>query len=44
MYIRFGSAVYYYIEKHPDEAESEELWDQVFASLRGCLGQPAVHN
>lgn len=37
MYIRFGSAVYYYIEKHPQDAESEALWQQIFASLRGCL-------
>lgn len=38
MYIRFGSAVYYHLEKHPEEAESEEMWQQIFASLRGCLG------
>lgn len=37
MYIRFGSAVYYYIEKHPEELENEALWKQIFASLRGCL-------
>lgn len=43
MYIRFGSAVYYYVEKHPEEAERETLWQQIFASLRGCLGQPAEH-
>ena len=37
MYIRFGSAVYYYIEKHPEDAENEALWQQIYASLRGCL-------
>lgn len=37
MYIRFGSAVYYYIEKHPEDAENEALWLQIYASLRGCL-------
>lgn len=42
MYIRIGSAVYYYIEKHPEEAENEALWQQIYASLRGCLG--AVEN
>lgn len=38
MYIRLGSAVYYHLEKHPEEAEDEALWAQIFASLRGCLG------
>ena len=42
MYIRFGSAVYYYIERHPEEAENEELWQQIYESLRGCMG--AVHH
>ena len=37
MYIRFGSAVYYYVEKHPEDAENEALWLQIYASLRGCL-------
>lgn len=37
MYIRFGSAVYYYIEKHPEDAENEGLWQAIYASLRGCL-------
>lgn len=38
MYIRYGSAVYYYIERHPEEAENEMLWQQIYESLRGCLG------
>ena len=37
MYIRFGSAVYYYIEKHPEEAENETLWQAIYASLKGCM-------
>lgn len=37
MYIRFGSAVYYYIEKHPEDAENETLWQQIYQSLRGCM-------
>lgn len=37
MYIRFGSAVFYYIERHPEEAERETLWQAVYASLRGCM-------
>ena len=37
MYIRFGSAVYYYIEKHPEDAEDEALWQGIYASLRGCM-------
>ena len=39
MYIRFGSAVYYYIEKHPEDAEDEALWQDIYASLRGCLSK-----
>lgn len=38
MYIRFGSAVYYYIERCPEQAENESLWQQIYESLRGCLG------
>lgn len=38
MYIRFGSAVFYYIEKHPADMDNEALWAQVFRSLQGCLG------
>lgn len=37
MYIRFGSAVYYYIEKHPEDAENETLWQAIYASLKGCM-------
>ena len=37
MYIRFGSAVYYYIETHPEEAENETLWQAIYASLKGCM-------
>lgn len=37
MYIRFGSAVYYYIEKHPEEADDEALWQSIYDSLQGCL-------
>lgn len=37
IYIRFGSAVYYYIERHPEDAENEMLWQQIYESLRGCL-------
>ena len=37
MYIRFGSAVYYYIEKHPEDAENETLWQDIYASLKGCM-------
>ena len=38
MFIRFGSAVYYHLAKHPEQAEDEALWAQIFLSLRGCLG------
>lgn len=37
MYIRFGSAVYYYIENHPEDAENETLWQAIYASLKGCM-------
>ncbi len=37
MYIRFGSAVYYYIEGHPEDAENETLWQEIYASLKGCM-------
>ena len=37
MYIRFDSAVYYYIEKHPEDAENETLWQAIYASLKGCM-------
>lgn len=37
IYIRFGSAVYYYIEKHPEDAENESLWQAIYASLKGCM-------
>ena len=37
MYIRFGSAVYYYIEKHPEDAENETLWQAIYDSLKGCM-------
>lgn len=37
MYIRFGSAVYYYIAKHPEDAENETLWQAIYASLKGCM-------
>ena len=37
MYIRFGSAVYYYIEKNPEDAENETLWQAIYASLKGCM-------
>ena len=43
IYIRFGSAVYYYIEKHLEEAENETLWEQIYASLKGCLGPADQH-
>ena len=38
MYYRLGSAVYYYIEDHPERAEDEALWARIYESLRGCLG------
>lgn len=38
MYVRFGSAVYYYIERNPEQAENEGLWQQIYESFRGCLG------
>ena len=38
MYYRLGSAVYYYIEDHPEQAEDEALWARIYESLRGCLG------
>ena len=38
IYYRFGSAVYYYLADHPQEAENEALWEKIYASLRGCIG------
>lgn len=38
MYYRLGSAVYYYIEDHPEQEVDEELWARIYESLRGCLG------
>lgn len=38
MYVRFGSAVYYYMADHPEQAENEALWENICASLHGCLG------
>lgn len=38
MFYRLGSAVYYYIEDHPQELHNEGLWQEVEKSIRGCLG------
>ena len=38
MYYRLGSALYYYLEDHPEDAENETLWAQFTQSLRACLG------
>ena len=38
MYYRLGSALYYYLEDHPDAAEDEALWEEFTKSLRACLG------
>ena len=38
MFVRFGSAVFYYIERNPEQAENEDLWKQIYASFCGCLG------
>lgn len=38
MYYRLGSAVYYYIEDHPEQEEDEALWSGIYKSLHGCLG------
>ena len=38
MYYRLGSALYYYLEDHPEAAEDEALWEAFTKSLRACLG------
>ena len=38
MYYRLGSALYYYLEEHPDAAQDEGLWTRFTNSLRACLG------
>lgn len=38
MYYRLGSALYYYLEDHPEAAEDEALWAEFARSLRACLG------
>lgn len=38
MFYRLGSAVYYYIEDHPEEMDSGALWAEVEKSIRGCFG------
>ena len=38
MYYRLGSALYYYLEDHPEAAEDEALWAEFTQSLRACLG------
>ena len=38
MYYRLGSALYYYLEDHPEDAEDEALWAEFAISLRACLG------
>ena len=38
MYYRLGSALYYYLEDHPEAAKNETLWDGFTRSLRACLG------
>ena len=41
MYYRLGSALYYYLEDHPQAAGDEALWDGFTKSLRACLGARA---
>ena len=38
MYYRLGSALYYYLEDHPQAAGDEALWEGFTRSLRACLG------
>ena len=38
MYYRLGSALYYYLEDHPEAAKDEALWARFTDSLRACLG------
>ena len=38
MYYRLGSALYYYLEDHPEAARDEALWKAFSQSLRACLG------
>lgn len=38
MYYRLGSALYYYLEDHPEAAQDEALWEAFSQSLRACLG------
>ena len=38
MYYRLGSALYYYLEDHPEAAQDETLWEAFSKSLRACLG------
>lgn len=41
MYYRLGSALYYYLEDHPEAAKDESLWDGFTQSLRACLSAQA---
>lgn len=38
MYYRLGSALYYYLEDHPEAMQDEALWEAFSQSLRACLG------
>ena len=38
MYYRLGSALYYYLEDHPEAVQDEALWEAFSQSLRACLG------
>lgn len=41
MYYRLGSALYYYLEDHPESAQDDALWAGFTESLRACLGAQA---
>lgn len=38
MYYRLGSALYYYLEDHPEAVQDEALWEAFSQGLRACLG------
>ena len=38
MYYRLGSALYYYLEDHPEAMQDEALWEAFSQGLRACLG------
>lgn len=42
MYYHLGSALYYYLEDHPEAEQDEALWKGFINSLRACLGSEYI--